>query len=55
MTKGFIVTPGKESLVPKKNTIILKFEERLDHGNFDGYLLDARLYTIPNDSRKIHL
>ena len=38
--------------VLKKNVTILKFEERLDHGNGNGYLLAARLYTSLNDAGK---
>ena len=44
----------KESLVLKKNTTILKFEDRLDHVNGGGYIFAARLYTSPNDSRKTY-
>ena len=54
LTKGFNVKSDKESLVLKKNTTILKFEERLDHGNGGGYILAARLYTSPNGSRKTY-
>ena len=32
-----------------KNTTILKFEERLDHGNGNGCLLALNLYAILND------
>ena len=52
MTKGFNVMSEKESLVIKKNATILKFKERLDHGNGGGYLLAARLYTSPSDAGK---
>ena len=38
LTEVFNVTPGKESLVLKKKSNILIFEERLDHGNGNGYL-----------------
>ena len=39
LTKGFYVTSEKESQVLKKNTTILKFEERLDHRNGNGCIL----------------
>ena len=48
LTKIFNVMSEKESLVLKKNATILKFEERLDHGNGGGYILAARLYASPN-------
>ena len=54
LNKGFNVKSDKESLVLNKNTTILKFEDRLDHVNGGGYLLTARLYTSPNDSRKTY-
>ena len=44
LTKGFNVMPEKVNIVLKKDTTNLKFEVLLDHGNGDGYLLDARLY-----------
>ena len=47
------MTSEKESLVLKKNATILKFEERLDHGNGNGYLLSARIYASLNDAGKI--
>ena len=52
LTKGFNVTPEKESLVLKKNATIRKFEECLYHGNGDGYLLAARLYASPYEAGK---
>ena len=33
-----------------ENLKILKFEECLDYGNDDGYLLDTGIYTIPYDT-----
>ena len=52
LTKGFNVTSEKESLVLNKNATVLKFIEILYNGNSDGYLLAARLYSIPNDAEK---
>ena len=46
--------PEKVNIVLKKDTTILKFEDLLDHGNGDGYLLDARLYWSLNDTGKTH-
>ena len=54
LTKGFNTTSEKESFVLKKNATIVKFEERLDHMNGDGYLLAVSLYASPNDARKMH-
>ena len=54
LTKGFNVISEKEGLVLEKNATILKFEERLDHGNGYGCLLAARLYTSPNNTGKTH-
>ena len=45
LTKGFNMTSEKEILVLKKNTTILKFEESIDHGNGDGYILAVQLYA----------
>ena len=53
LTKRFNMTLEKESLVLKKNATILKFEDRLDHGNSDSYQLEMRLYTIPKDAGKM--
>ena len=53
LTKGSNMKSEKEILSLKKNATILKFEERLDHGNCDGCLLVTRLYAIPNDSGKL--
>ena len=38
----------------KKNATILKFEERLDHGNGKSCILAARIYTSPNGAVKTH-
>ena len=46
------MTSEKESLALKKNATILKFEERLDNGSYDGYLMATWLYTSPNGVRK---
>ena len=54
LTKGLNVTLERKSLVLNKNLTILKFEEHLYHGNGDIYILEARLYAIPNDYRKTH-
>ena len=54
LTKVFNVVSEKESLVIEKNATILKFEECTDYGNGNGCLLSARLYTKPNNSKKIH-
>ena len=53
-TRGFNVMLEKESVVLKKKATILKFQERLDHGNGGRYLLAARLYASPNDAGKTH-
>ena len=50
LNKGFNVMSEKESIVLKKITNILKFEERLDHGNGGGDLIAARLYVSLNDA-----
>ena len=52
LTKGVNVMSYKESLVQKKKTTIMKFRERLDHGNRGGYILAARIYTSPNNAKK---
>ena len=52
LTKGFNLTPQKESLILKKNTIIMKLEEHLYHGNGDGYILATGIYAIPDDYRE---
>ena len=54
LPKGFNVMSEKKSITLKKNTTILKFDERLDHENGDGYLSAARLYTSPDESGKTH-
>ena len=51
-TKASNMASEKDSLILNKNKTILKFEERLDHGNCDSFLLAARLYTIINKSGK---
>ena len=45
MTKIFNITTETESRVLKKNTIILKSKEWLDHSNGNGYILDMRIHA----------
>ena len=54
LTKVLKVTSEKEIIVLKKKATILKFEESLNHDNSNGYILDVRLYTSPNDAGKTH-
>ena len=44
MTNIFNITPETESRVLKKNIIILKSGEFLDHSNGNGYLLGTRIH-----------
>ena len=53
LSKGFKMTPENEKLILKKNAAILKLEECLNHGNGDGCLQVVRLYSSPNDARKM--
>ena len=50
--KEINMTPEEQHPVLNKRATILKFEERLDHGNDGSYILDSRLYAIPNDARE---
>ena len=43
LTKGFNITPEKESLVLNKNGTIMKYEDIVDHGNGADYQLAERL------------
>ena len=52
LAKGSNTIPEKESFVIKENAIILKFEERQDHGNVYVYLMTTRIYTSWNYLRK---
>ena len=52
LAKGFNLKLERESLILKKNSTILKSEERLDHGNGDDCLLAMRIYTSPDDTGK---
>ena len=54
LAKGFDMTPEKEILILKKNETALNFEERLDHGNGDSYLLAKTLYASLNNTGKTH-
>ena len=50
--KGFQMTSENEKLILKKNATILNFEEHLDHGIDNRYLLAARIYTNASDCGK---
>ena len=55
LTRLFNVDSEKESIILRKNAIILKLEKRLDRGNEDFYLLTVMLYAIPNYGIEMHL
>ena len=50
--KGLRVVPEKQSIVLKKNATILKLKDRLDHGNYNSYILSVRIFTIPRTPTK---
>ena len=55
MRKIFNMMSDQEILKFKKSATTLIFEELLDHGNCDGYLLDSRLYASLCSNRKLDL